>query len=795
MTQSRTHTCGELRLANAGETVTLVGWMENIREVGNNFAFLVLRDFYGTTQVVIENEEMMNIVKPLNKESTISVTGIVRERTSKNPKLPTGDIEIAPTEITVLGRCRYNELPFEINHSREADESQRLKYRYLDLRNPEVKANIILRCNVVSALRTAMTEHGFLEITTPILTASSPEGARDYLVPARKHPGKFYALPQAPQQFKQLLMTAGFDRYFQIAPCFRDEDARGDRSPGEFYQMDMEMAFASQEDVFAVIEDVLPPIFAKYGTYNIASSAPFARIPYRQAMEEFGSDKPDLRIDLRVKDVTDILQNCGFGPFENNIVKAVPVSNCKLARKAVDKLCADVEVQAGQKPYWFKVDESGAIAGGIAKFINADEKTVEAVKSALSLEPNTLVFLSAGKREEAQKTAGVMRRMLGAACEGHMDKERYEFCWIVDFPMYEIGEESGELEFCHNPFSMPSGGMETLLKAERGEIDPLDILADQYDLVCNGVELSSGAVRNHDPEIMVKAFEMVRLGEDDVKAKFPAMYNAFCYGAPPHAGIAPGVDRMVMLLSGEESIREVIAFPMNKSAQDVMNGRTVQSHRGTAQRAAHRRDGRRVMFSLEQNTYKNARLGDTDFTDAELRGYTFENCDLRGAMFSGALLEKCRFSACAFDFSRLNDILARGCSFENCTFSGASLFVTAFENCRVSGCSFAGADLTGWTVRGGTLEYCVLDHCPLKKQDFSGISLRGTSFAEADLEKADLSGCDLTETVFRNAQLKECDLRRAKFLRTDIRFAKMQKTKIDLEGAVYLAGLLGAVIN
>ena len=567
MTQSRTHTCGELRLANAGETVTLVGWMENIREVGNNFAFLVLRDFYGTTQVVIENEEMMNIVKPLNKESTISVTGIVRERTSKNPKLPTGDIEIAPTEITVLGRCRYNELPFEINHSREADESQRLKYRYLDLRNPEVKANIILRCNVVSALRTAMTEHGFLEITTPILTASSPEGARDYLVPARKHPGKFYALPQAPQQFKQLLMTAGFDRYFQIAPCFRDEDARGDRSPGEFYQMDMEMAFASQEDVFAVIEDVLPPIFAKYGTYNIASSAPFARIPYRQAMEEFGSDKPDLRIDLRVKDVTDILQNCGFGPFENNIVKAVPVSNCKLARKAVDKLCADVEVQAGQKPYWFKVDESGAIAGGIAKFINADEKTVEAVKSALSLEPNTLVFLSAGKREEAQKTAGVMRRMLGAACEGHMEKERYEFCWIVDFPMYEIGEESGELEFCHNPFSMPQGGLDALENK-----DPLDIYAYQYDLVCNGVELSSGAVRNHDPEIMVKAFQLVGLGEDDVKAKFPAMYNAFCYGAPPHAGIAPGVDRMVMLLAGEDSIREIIPFPMNKTAQDVMMG-------------------------------------------------------------------------------------------------------------------------------------------------------------------------------------------------------------------------------
>ena len=570
MVQSRTHTCGELRLSDAGKTVTLVGWMENIREVGSNFAFVVLRDFYGTTQVVIENEAMMAVVKPLNKESTISVTGVVRERESKNPKLPTGDIEVVPAEIKVLGRCRYNELPFEINRSREADESQRLKYRYLDLRNPAVKKNILLRCNVVSALRQAMTEHGFLEITTPILTASSPEGARDYLVPARKHPGKFYALPQAPQQFKQLLMTAGFDRYFQIAPCFRDEDARGDRSPGEFYQLDMEMAFATQEDVFAVLEDVLPPIFAKYGTYNVASSAPFTRIPYKQAMEEFGSDKPDLRIDLRVKDVTDLLAGCGFGPFEGSVVKAVPVSDCKLARKAVDKLCADVEVQAGQKPYWFKMDESGAIAGGIAKFINANPETSAAVTEARGLKADTLVFLSAGKRTDAQKTAGVMRRMLGMACEGHMDRERYEFCWIVDFPMYEIGEESGELEFCHNPFSMPTGGMETLLKAERGEISPLDILADQYDLVCNGVELSSGAVRNHDPEIMVKAFEMVRLGEDDVKAKFPAMYNAFCYGAPPHAGIAPGVDRMVMLLSGEESIREVIAFPMNKSAQDVM---------------------------------------------------------------------------------------------------------------------------------------------------------------------------------------------------------------------------------
>ena len=570
MFQSRTHTCNELRLENVGEKVKIVGWMENVREVGNNFAFVVVRDFYGTTQVVVETEEMMNIVHSVNKESTISVEGVVRERASKNPKQATGDIEVVPEKIEILGKCRYNELPFEINRSREADESARLKSRYLDLRNPAVKQNIILRCNVVAALRQAMTEHGFLEITTPILTASSPEGARDYLVPARKHPGKFYALPQAPQQFKQLLMTAGFDRYFQIAPCFRDEDARGDRSPGEFYQLDMEMAFACQDDVFAVLEDVLPPIFAKYGKYNIASSAPFKRIPYLEAMEKYGSDKPDLRIDLIVEDITELVRGVEFAPFaEGNTVKAVVVSDCDLTRKHIDKLCADVEVQAGRKPCWFKVDENGELAGGVAKFF-ADRK--DAVVEKLNLKPGCLVCVAAGAKGEAQKTAGVMRKMLGAAVPGHMDKERYEFCWIVDFPMYEIGEESGELEFCHNPFSMPAGGLDVLLKAERGEIDPLTITADQYDLVCNGVELSSGAVRNHDPEIMIKAFELVRLGEEDVKKKFPAMYNAFCYGAPPHAGIAPGVDRMVMLLSGEESIREVIAFPMNKNAQDVMMG-------------------------------------------------------------------------------------------------------------------------------------------------------------------------------------------------------------------------------
>ena len=568
MTQSRTHTCGELRLQDAGKTVTLCGWMENIREVGNGFAFVVLRDYYGTTQIVLENdEENLALVKSLNKESTLQVTGRVQERASKNPKLPTGEIEVVPTEIRVLGRCRYNELPFEINRSREADEQARLKYRYLDLRNPAVKKNVILRSQVTYAMRQAMVEHGFLEISTPILTASSPEGARDYLVPARKHPGKFYALPQAPQQFKQLLMTAGFDRYFQIAPCFRDEDARGDRTPGEFYQLDMEMAFASQDDVLAVLEDVLVPIFEKYGLYDRVTPAPFRRIAYNEAMEKYGTDKPDLRIDLEITDATALLQNVGFGPFEGNTVKAVVVTDFEATRKQIDKLCADVEVQTAQKTYWFRMDDKGEIVGGIAKFI---QPVKEQVVQALDLKPGCFVGLAAGKLGVAQKTAGVLRSKLGVLCPTHMDKEQYQLCWIVDFPMYEIGEESGELEFCHNPFSMPNGGLEILEKAARGEIDPLTVTAFQYDLVCNGYESASGAVRNHDPEIMVKAFELVRLGEEDVKAKFPAMYNAFCYGAPPHAGAAPGVDRIIMLLTGEESIREVIPFPMNKNAQDVM---------------------------------------------------------------------------------------------------------------------------------------------------------------------------------------------------------------------------------
>ncbi len=539
-----------------------MGWYENLRKVSKNLGFLILRDFYGTTQIVIETEEMMQALDGVNNESTLSVEGIVRERSSKNKKLPTGEIEVVPEKIEVLGNCRYNALPFEINHSTDADENIRLKYRYLDLRNPSVKDKIVLRSKIVAELRQRMMDLDFLEITTPILTCSSPEGARDYLVPSRVHPGKFYALPQAPQQFKQILMASGFDRYFQIAPCFRDEDARADRSPGEFYQLDMEMAFATQEDVFNIIEQVLPPVFEKYGICRAASKAPFTRIPFLEAMDKYGSDKPDLRIDLVLQDATEVLSGCGFGPFEGNVVKAIVVDQFGATRKVIDKICNDVEVQTGNKAYWFKLDDKGELVGGISKFlVNIKDQVVE----ALGLKPGDFIGLTAGPKLKAEKTAGVLRNLLGANCEAHMRKDCYEFCWIVDFPMYEIGEESGELEFCHNPFSMPQGGLKAL-----NEQDPLTILAYQYDLVCNGVELSSGAVRNHDPEIMVKAFNLIGLGEEDVKAKFPAMYNAFCYGAPPHAGIAPGVDRMIMLITGEDSIREIIPFPMNKNAMDVM---------------------------------------------------------------------------------------------------------------------------------------------------------------------------------------------------------------------------------
>ena len=566
--QSRTHTCGELRLADAGKSVTLVGFMENVREVGANFAFVVLRDFYGTTQVVIENEEMMAAIKGLNKETTIQVVGTVRERESKNSKMATGEIEVVPTAIKVLGKCIHNSLPFEINKSKAADENVRLKYRYLDLRNPEVKKNIILRCQVVADIRRRMTEKGFLEITTPILTASSPEGARDYLVPARNHPGKFYALPQAPQQFKQLLMTSGFDKYFQIAPCFRDEDARADRTPGEFYQLDMEMSFATQEDVLSTLEEVLGPVFQNFGKYDRVSPWPWRHIAFNDAMERYGSDKPDLRIDLEVQDITAEVAGCAFGPFQNATVKAVAVDNFTEGRKWIDKLLADVEVQTGNKVCWVKVDENGNLTGGVSKFLT---DYTAALTEKLNLKPGSFVCMAASqKKSAAQKTAGVVRTMLGKRVPGHFDENQYAMCWIVDFPMYEMGEESGELEFCHNPFSMPQGGMEALLAAEGDNEKLLAINANQYDLVVNGYESASGAVRNHDPEIMVKAFQMVGLGEEDVKAKFPAMYNAFTYGAPPHAGAAPGIDRIVMLLCGEESIREVITFPMNKNAQDLM---------------------------------------------------------------------------------------------------------------------------------------------------------------------------------------------------------------------------------
>ena len=554
-------TMKEISEQQIGQTLQVAGWVENIRDHGG-VSFIDLRDMYGVLQVVIRKPELL---KGITKEMCLSITGLMEHRDEEtyNPKIPSGTIELEAHKIDVLGRV-YKQLPFEIQTSKEIREDVRLKYRYLDLRNAKVKDNIVFRSKVISYLRQKMTDMGFLEIQTPILCASSPEGARDYIVPSRKFKGKFYALPQAPQQYKQLLMASGFDKYFQIAPCFRDEDARADRSPGEFYQLDMEMAFASQEDVFSIVEQVLPPVFEKYGIYKEASKAPFVRIPYLEAMDKYGSDKPDLRIDLVLTDATEVMQGCGFAAFEGQTVKAIVVDHFTATRKQIDAICAEVEVQTARKGFWFRVDENGEFVGGISKFLQ-DRK--EEVIKALGLKNGDFVGLAAGKKLEAQKTAGVYRKLLGAASEKHMKKDCYEFCWIVDFPMYEIGEESGELEFCHNPFSMPQGGMDAL-----NNQDPLEILAYQYDLVCNGVELSSGAVRNHDPEIMIKAFELVGLGEADVKAKFPAMYNAFCYGAPPHAGIAPGVDRMIMLICGEESIREIIPFPMNKNAMDIMMG-------------------------------------------------------------------------------------------------------------------------------------------------------------------------------------------------------------------------------
>ena len=568
-TAYRTHHATEVTEELVGQKVTLSGWVDRRRDHGG-VAFIDLRDNTGLVQVVIYDEDM---ARPLRSEFVIQVVGEVRLRPdgNENDHLATGKIEVVAENIEVLAKS--DALPFQVSTALENEsenklpgEEVRLKYRYLDLRRPSMQRNLKLRSQMSKAARHALEEMGFEEVETPTMIKSTPEGARDFVVPARLVPGSWYALPQSPQLLKQLLMVSGVERYYQLARCYRDEDFRADRQP-EFTQLDMEMAFVDQEDVMAMAEKVIAAIWKSAG-YEV--QLPLPRITWKDAMDKYGSDKPDLRIDLRVQDVTAVLGGCGFEPFaEGNLVKAVKVSEFHETRKFIDKTLADVETVSGGKAYWFRMDENGELVGGISKFVNPiKEKVIE----ALCLKANDFVALSAGKREAALKTAGVLVKTLGAAVPGHMDKEQYAFCWIVDFPMYEIGDESGELEFCHNPFSMPSGGLDVLLKAEKGEIDPLSITADQYDLVCNGVELSSGAVRNHDPEIMIKAFELVRLGEDDVKAKFPAMYNAFCYGAPPHAGIAPGVDRMVMLLAGESSIREIIPFPMNKNAQDVMMG-------------------------------------------------------------------------------------------------------------------------------------------------------------------------------------------------------------------------------
>ena len=557
----RTHNCGQLRKEDVGKKVKIAGWLDSKRDKGG-LLFAVLRDFYGVTQVVCSEEPCLSALRNIPTESTVSVEGEVVLRSAPNDKLPTGLIEIVPKNVEVLGKRLMPALPFEVSRSLDVSEDVRLRYRFLDLRNPLVKDKIVLRSQIIQELRRLMTEKGFCEISTPILTSSSPEGARDYIVPSRIYPGEFYALPQAPQQYKQLLMCSGFDKYFQIAPCFRDEDARADRSPGEFYQLDIEMAFATQEDVFGVIEEVLPPVFAKFSGWQ-ADKPPFKRIAYRDALEIYGTDKPDLRNPLTVADISDIMQGCGFNAVEGKTVKAIAVHGAEVARKWIDKTAEDFKVKTeGGAMFWFKLDENGAPAGGIAKFL---VEKIELLKEKLGLKAGAFVALVAEDTLAlAQKRAGILRTMLGAGLN-LIEKDVYRFCWIVDFPMYEIGEESGELEFCHNPFSMPQGGLKAL-----EEQNPLDVLAWQYDIVCNGVELSSGAVRNHDPEIMLKAFSLVGLGKEEVVKKFPALYHAFEYGAPPHAGVAPGVDRMVMLISDTVNIREVIAFPMNKNARDLL---------------------------------------------------------------------------------------------------------------------------------------------------------------------------------------------------------------------------------
>lgn len=566
----RTHTCNELNLNHIGETVKLGGWVETVRDHGG-VLFVDLRDHYGITQVVLSDDAMLAGV---NKETVVLIEGVVTKRDEEtvNPKLATGLVEVRAEKLEILGPSQQN-LPFEITTSTQIREDVRLKYRFLDLRNPAIHNNIVLRAQVISYLRKQMEEMGFLEIQTPILTASSPEGARDYLVPSRKHKGKFYALPQAPQQFKQLLMASGFDKYFQIAPCFRDEDARQDRSPGEFYQLDFEMSFASQEDVFAVAEQVVYNTFKKFSDKEI-SKPPFRRIPFAESMLKYGTDKPDLRNPLEIKDLTDFFAKHEFlefngrtVPFKNKLVRGIVANYLakKDGKKAFEK---DIDTYSRSIGMRFGVGyitlENGEYKGPIAKFLT-DEQKAELTQLVGIKEGESLFFIS-DTPAVINSLAGQMRTWIANEL-GLIKTDRFEFCFIVDFPMYERNEETGKIDFTHNPFSMPQGGMDALLNK-----DPLDIFAYQYDIVCNGVELSSGAVRNHNPEIMKKAFEIAGYGEEDVKQKFGALYTAFSYGAPPHAGMAPGVDRMVMLIAEEETIRDVIAFPLNGNAQDVMMG-------------------------------------------------------------------------------------------------------------------------------------------------------------------------------------------------------------------------------
>ena len=556
----RTKNLGELRIENVGETIELAGWIQKIRDLGG-MVFIDLRDEDGITQIVINDEKLQAQAKELVKESCIHIEGKVVERASKNPKMPTGEIEVIASKIEVLGKCKA-ELPFEINSEVEAREDLRLEYRFLDLRNEKLHKNILLRSKILKAFRDKMDELGFFEIQTPILANSSPEGARDYLVPSRLNPGEFYALPQAPQQFKQLLMVSGFNKYYQIAPCFRDEDPRADRAPGEFYQLDFEMAFSTQEDVFKVIEDVVPSVFKKFTNWKV-DDGEFVKIPYKEAMEKYGIDKPDLRNPLIIQDVTKDFADTDFNAFKGKTIKIIIVPDgANQGRKFFDKMGEFAVEECGAKGLaWTKLNAEGELEGGIAKFITPE--IVENLKENYGLKENASMFFIADEFKTAQKIAGLVRIELGKRLD-LIEKNVYKFCFIVDFPMYELSDE-GEIDFCHNPFSMPQGGMDAL-----ENMNPLDILAYQYDLVCNGYEMASGAVRNHNPEIMVKAFEIAGYIEEDVKTKFGALYNAFQYGTPPHAGAAPGIDRMVMLIEDSSNIREVIAFPKNKRARDLL---------------------------------------------------------------------------------------------------------------------------------------------------------------------------------------------------------------------------------